>query len=226
MSIKADHLNAILDAIKAPGGGPGSLAVGESWWGIVVVAPGEAEEYTDARYWVQPMHSTNTEGNDQTQVEIDVITETEDDPIYGVVTASNLAEVAASTHSLPVGSPVFVTTFADEQAPPVTRYAFRAGVAHALFAVKVWQDGGTTDGDNTTPCDRTYTVRTLGATAPYEGGILLGEEMVPMEVRPPLGQLVTPPGLGPGVIGRGYYDEEGEFQLLDANETILVVACG
>ncbi|HUS82455.1 MAG TPA: hypothetical protein VM013_04255 [Dehalococcoidia bacterium] len=223
MSLKADHLNAILDAIKTPGGGdgPGSVT-GDSWWGIIVATPDGWEEYTDARYWVQPMHCTNDEGDEDSQPEIDVITETEDDPIYGVVTASNLAEVAASTHGLPVGFPVLVRALNDEQQPPITRYVFCIGGAGALFAVRVWRDGpaeGPTEGDHVTKCNLTYAVCTLPSTAPDgTGGKVLGLLMSPMKQRPATGLQACPPVGGAGWVGLACYDETGALTLYDAGE--------
>jgi len=218
-------LNAILDAIKTPGGGdgPGSV-IGESWWGIVVVAPGEAEEYTDARYWVQPMHCTNTTGDETSQPTIDVI---DDTPIYDAVTASNLAEVAASTHSLPVGFPVLVTTLYDEQGPPVARYAFCEAVAVGkMFAVLVWLDGpavAPTDGNASDTCNRTYAACSLSATAADgTGGVLYGEDLTPERRRPIPGKLICSDGGEPGV---GYYDESSVFHLWDANEQFRMWGC-
>ena len=62
--------------------------------------------------------------------------------------------------------------------------------ANTHFAVRVWRDGGTTDGDSTQQCDRTYTVRTYEATTPTGGGAL-GEDMLPEWARPVTGPLVT-----------------------------------
>jgi len=93
------------------------------------------------------------------------------------------------------------------------------------FAVRVWQDGGTTDGDLTHQCNRTYTVRTLDATAIDTGGVLLGEDKEPVQKRPTLGTLVVPAVDGTGVVGVGYYDENGAFQLWSANEALGSGAC-
>lgn len=94
-----------------------------------------------------------------------------------------------------------------------------------MFAVRVWQDGGTTDGDLTNKCDRTYTVRTADATAPDTGGKLLGEDMTPLKVRPSLGLMLVPPVDGDGVLGQGYFDGSGTFFLYDANETAEQEEC-
>jgi hypothetical protein len=92
--------------------------------------------------------------------------------------------------------------------------------AGTIFAVKVWQDGGTTDGDLTTPCDRTYTARTLAATAIGTGGTLLGAAKAPEKTRwaQPVGKQTCPPASGGGVIGTAYLDAAGAFHLFDANE--------
>lgn len=101
----------------------------------------------------------------------------------------------------------------------------RRGVANSLFAVLVWRDGGTTDGDQSSQCDRTYTVRTLGATGPSSGGRELGTGMTPKKVRPSIGKMVTPSTSGAGVEGLGYYDASGSFALYDANEILDTGAC-
>ena len=93
-----------------------------------------------------------------------------------------------------------------------------------LFAVKVWRDGGTTDGDKTNDCDRTYTARTIDATAVDTGGVLLGEDMTPLKRRPAAGKLSCAPVDGGGVVGLGYY-YGGTFYLFDANETLAPQAC-
>jgi len=97
-----------------------------------------------------------------------------------------------------------------------------------LFAVKVWQDGGSTDGDATNECDRTYTVRTIEATAPDTGGRLLGTGLAPQKrrwVTNHYGAYNCPASTGTGVVGLGYYDAADTFRLFDANETPDTSAC-
>ena len=94
-----------------------------------------------------------------------------------------------------------------------------------MFAVKVWQDGGTTGGDATNQCDRTYKVRTVHATGPDTGGVVLGTGMTPGKTRPTTGPLICPADTGEGVIGFGYYDTSGTFQLFEANETLDTDVC-
>ena len=101
----------------------------------------------------------------------------------------------------------------------------RPDTPYAMFAVRVWRDGGTTDGDASTQCDRTYTVRTLDATAVDEGGVLLGEDMTPVFRPSDVGKYVTPSTSGDGEIGQGYYDEDGEFQLFMAHEQLDASEC-
>ncbi len=112
----------------------------------------------------------------------------------------------------------------------IERYAFvagggAAGPDYALFMVKVWQDGGTTDGDEDNQCDRTYTVRTADATAIDTGGELLGEDISPAKLRPTVGPLQIAPVDGTGVFGTGYRDTEGAFVLWDANEALGSSKC-
>ena len=99
-----------------------------------------------------------------------------------------------------------------------------------LIPCKVWQDGGSTDGNATTQCDRTYFVKTIDAFDEEEDGTILGEEMTPLKQRPAAGKLVTAPATGEGGIGTGYYitnpyDGLREFILYDANETLAVEVC-
>lgn len=97
------------------------------------------------------------------------------------------------------------------------RLAGRPG--RALFAVLVWRDGGTTDGDESNQCDRTYTAKTL------DGQVTLGTALTPKRVRPTTGTLVTPPPTGDGVVGLGYFEADGDFVLFDANEALDTDAC-
>lgn len=95
----------------------------------------------------------------------------------------------------------------------------------SMFAVRVWRDGGSTDGDKVTQCNRTYTVRTHDATGPSTGGVSLGAAMTPEKRRPATGKLSTPSNTGGGVVGQGYYNPSGAFVLYDANETLASQGC-
>ena len=64
-------------------------------------------------------------------------------------------------------------------APPTAGEGPRiVGRPAIVFAVKVWRDGGTTDGDLTNPCNRTYLARTIDATSTTTG-IQLGTGLTP-----------------------------------------------
>ncbi|KKN89725.1 hypothetical protein LCGC14_0235710 [marine sediment metagenome] len=102
---------------------------------------------------------------------------------------------------------------------------FSSVTTDGMFAVRVWQDGGSTDGDEDTKCNRTYQVRTLPATAISTGGEELGSAMTPLKRRPAFGPLDVPSDLSDGEIGTGFYDEDDVFFLYDANETLDVDAC-
>jgi hypothetical protein len=99
----------------------------------------------------------------------------------------------------------------------MVQYVFSLALS-GFFPVRVWQDGGTTDGDVSTKCNRTYTVRTMNATAIDTGGVLLGEDKTPDRVRPTVGLMLVPSATGGGVVGVGYY-VGSSFYLYDANET-------
>ncbi len=104
--------------------------------------------------------------------------------------------------------------------PPV------AAVGHML-AVKCWQDGGTTDGDHETQCDRTYTVRTVNATGPAAGGTELGTDLLPKSRQATnfLGAMHCPPADGAGWVGVGYRDTTGTFTLFDSGEREYTTPC-
>jgi len=122
----------------------------------------------------------------------------------------------------PIG-PVYNRAPADRPAPG------RLAVG-GLFAVRVWRDGpaqGATDGSKTTQCNRTYTARSLAATAIDTGGVLLGEDLTPAckIPRADVGQMSCPPATGGGWIGLGYFDSTGAFSLWSANETWTTGPC-
>lgn len=93
------------------------------------------------------------------------------------------------------------------------------GLVGEVFAVLVWRDGGASDGNKTTQCNRTYEVKTL------DSAVTLGEDMTPNKVRPNVGRMQTPPVDGAGVVGEGYREADGTFCLYDANECIYAEAC-
>ena len=101
---------------------------------------------------------------------------------------------------------------------------FGSAPAAGLVPVKVWRDGGTTDGSKTQQCNRTYRVRTIDATGPSTGGALLGTNLAPKKRRPVRGKLSVPSNLGAGETGTGYFNGP-DFVLYDANETLDVEAC-
>ena len=111
------------------------------------------------------------------------------------------------------------------QPKPRTLRHHSVPILGTTFAVRVWRDGGTTDGSQTTQCDRTYTVRTLDATAVDTGGVLLGEDMTPVFRPSDVGLYITPAVDGEGVVGVGYYDEHGDFALYSAGEQLDAGPC-
>ncbi len=94
-----------------------------------------------------------------------------------------------------------------------------------VIPVKVWRDGGTTDGSKTLQCNRTYKVRALEAQGPNDNtGQLLGTNLAPLKRRPARGKLSVASNTGAGEIGTGYF-YGNDFILYDANETLDVEAC-
>lgn len=100
-----------------------------------------------------------------------------------------------------------------------TRQRPTALPSRLLIPCRLWQDGGTSDGDGTTQCNRTYTAKEITATAADDDTALTyGTAMTPSKLRPATGQLLVPPTTGDGVIGLGYWDADGDFVLWEANE--------
>lgn len=82
-----------------------------------------------------------------------------------------------------------------------------------FFPVKLELTYGSA-GDATTPCSFEYTVKTLN-------NVIIGNNMSPAWRPQNLGRLVS----GNGLIGQGYYDENGNFVLFMAAEQIDAAAC-
>ncbi len=245
--LKVDHLNAMLYACQyamslGGGGLTGGPEIVEAWLGqLCYEGPDSEADHIDERYWVQRVRCKNTGGVYTTPLEIELVeAQFGGDPMPRHVTATNLAEWQQGTHLLwptpglevyPKSSPVvLVTAVRDQQTPPIKRYYFDYPVREIMFPVRVWQDGGTTDGDHENQCDRTYTACTLPATAAAgTNGQQLGIELTPQKRRPVRGRLSCPGAGGGGVIGLGYYyltslADGVEFYLYDANETLGVAS--
>lgn len=200
---------------RRPGPDPASTYY---WLGVVRTPSGD---YTDERYIVRKGYVSNASGTISGELEITEYAS--GTAMFLSATATNLAERAGSTHNLTSGTPVLVLEEKDRQA--VTRRFFERTPTLTLtgsFPVKVWCIGGTTNGDASHQCDRTYTARTLSATGPGTGGVLLGAALTPKTRRPVYGKLDTPPATGSGTIGLGYLNLSGTFCLFDANEALAV----
>jgi hypothetical protein len=102
----------------------------------------------------------------------------------------------------------------------------KRNIAQGFFPVLVWQSGGSTNGDKTHACDRTYQARTMDATS-ESTGTQLGTGLTPKKHRwaGNYGKMDCPASTGAGVVGSGYYDASGTFCLFDANETPDTGAC-
>jgi len=83
-----------------------------------------------------------------------------------------------------------------------------------MFAVNLTKDGGT-DGDSTTQASYTYTAKSLNDAVTY------GTSLTPKKQRPAVGTVTS----GDGLIGLGYFDDAGNFQLYDANEVKTWEVC-
>jgi len=128
--LRAEDLNAILDICKRPGGLDASVAdSAESWLGIID-ASGKTD-YTDERYWVRRAYCNLETGDQDAQITIASFV---DATRFPQVTATNLAELAAHTHSLADGEVVRVYVVHDVQSSQaVPHYYFRAAVGGVLF---------------------------------------------------------------------------------------------
>jgi len=126
--------NALVDAARrsmittGPGlsaksgpGGTGLFQEGfgvQSWWGITTaLGPDNDADYTDSRYWVKQIYITNSTGDSLDALTYDVADTIDiDGDVYTPesgktiirghhITATNMAEVDAATHLLPVNDP-------------------------------------------------------------------------------------------------------------------------
>jgi hypothetical protein len=224
------QLHAKVSRLRGPGmnNAPGSLALS--------AAPGQAPplDRHEPQHWLGVITDNTTLGGGIYKVAWATFQVTGSlpiatpfpagDPRGHEVEAVNLDELGASGHSLPVGTAVVLFWTWGAGVDPIKTFYFRGGPAvGTMFAVMCWKDGGTTDGDATNQCNRTYTVRTQNASGISTGGTLLGTGMTPKLIRPTLGTMlgpatVDPSATGPGVVGQGYYDATGTFQLFSANE--------
>jgi hypothetical protein len=80
------------------------------------------------------------------------------------------------------------------------------GLANALFAVDLTEDGGS-DGDASNPPNYTYTATSLDGNTTHGTGLTPKKQRVN-------GSFAS----GDGEVGLGYFDENENFQLYDANE--------
>ena len=126
--------NALVDAARrsmittGPGlsaksgpGGTGLFQEGfgvQSWWGITTaLGPDNDADYTDSRYWVKQIYITNSTGDSLDALTYDVADTIDiDGDVYTPesgktiirghhITATNMSEVDAATHLLPVNDP-------------------------------------------------------------------------------------------------------------------------
>ena len=145
-----------------------------------------------------------------------------------LVCAKDISWKAGAT-GLPVGTGVVVQQFQD----PVSLepyYLFASGRITGIFPVRCWRDGpaeSPTDGDATTQCNRTYTVRTLEATGIATGGTLLGTDKLPTTRQATAfkGTMDCPIATGGGWTGLGYYNQNDAFVLWDSGERPYTTAC-
>ena len=85
---------------------------------IQALGPDSEADYEDERYWVQEQYVSNT-ATDTTEA---VTLAAKTAPLH--VTATNLAEIAGSTHSVAAGEYVKVYIVRDANSPKTTRYIF------------------------------------------------------------------------------------------------------
>jgi len=197
---------------------------------VPAAGPAAEVDYTDHRYWVARARGGNTSGDWTTAARLEAQPRLAAGPISlsvthvqrRIVTATNLAEwtnpgsmeAPVGSHTLPVGTPVRVSTITDAQPSHVQRYIFRQTLTPVLFPVKVTKTAGD-PGDDETTCSYIYTVTTMGGTE-------LGVEMTPVKRRPLVGAMSPPDD---SEYGLAFFDEAGVFKLFDANEVIDTEAC-
>ncbi|QNN23535.1 hypothetical protein HED60_15040 [Planctomycetales bacterium ZRK34] len=93
-------------------------------------------------------------------------------------------------------------------------YVFVGPMIGTVFAVNLTEDGGS-DGDESTQASYTYTAKSL------DDAFTFGTVLTPKKQRPSVGTVTS----GDGLVGLGYYDDDGDFQLYDANEVKTWEVC-
>ncbi|HUT58034.1 MAG TPA: hypothetical protein VNA25_09320, partial [Phycisphaerae bacterium] len=192
--------------------------------------PASEADHTNEHYWAQvTAFDVAYSASDASDWDWD----SDGDTNLFIVDAVNLGEVIAGTHTLtPLDGTLHVLVFLfagnDGTKPPY--WVFQIPQA-GMIPVRCWRDGpeaSPTDGDEDDQCNRTYTVRTLAATAVDTGGVVLGTAMSPVsrtQASNSKGTYHCPPVDGTGWIGVGYLDHTGTFYLFDSGERPWTTAC-
>lgn len=141
--LPADDLNAILSACQRPGISSEGIAGADVTWIGIIDATGKTD-YTDERYWVKLAYCDNSSGDEDARITFDA---DDDDARFPQVTATNLGELAAGTHTLAEGDIVRVHTVRDPQSPSVRHYYFRGGLPGGGLTGEVLQKASDADGD-------------------------------------------------------------------------------
>lgn len=138
--IKASEHNAIIDAAKkaqllagenlatkiAPGGTSlfRETPYAKTFWGrITALGPNAEADYADERYWVKQICATNAAGDSTSNLTVAELTDTN---AYHI-TATNLAELGAGTHTLEAELPVKVYIIYDSRSSANIHYVFTTG---------------------------------------------------------------------------------------------------
>ena len=87
---------------------------------IVNAGPSAEADYADARYWLRQQRISNTDGDDATNLTYE--NHPAADALY--VTGTNLDELIATDHDLPVDGTIYVIVFPIEDKGGTTRYVF------------------------------------------------------------------------------------------------------
>ena len=176
-------------------------------------------DYSDARYWVQ-IEYVNTAGvYDALSLEDEqalTLNKVQQAPV--IVTATNLGEYNAGTHSLATDGSVYVTClgFYDKGTPQTLHWLFSSGTATkpGVFPVTLSSPSGSA-GTNVPPVAATYTYTMVDAVTGHSYGSGFG----PVWNRQP-GQVTTA-----ATHGAAYLDSGGTPHLAFCDEVIAATNC-
>ena len=202
-----------LDTILPPGRFPWQL------YTVVAAGPNGEANYTDNRYWLAPAFLLQADSDTDTAKANPQI-EDGDAGTDDRITATNIEESATGTHSLAVGTFVWVMTARGRSTTGNTllQFVFSSGASDSALFVLVKQNG--TSGGNPI-----YDIYELADTG-YVTKLNLSGAIAPKCSRARLNAGLTITAATDGSVGIAYYDVSNVVQLFDCQETLCSSADG